>query len=112
MEEQPPGDTSSAADLAAQLERAATDLHALAETIGAVPAGSALRVATRRQLIVSSVVTVILVVAVSWFILRHWHSLVALVAPLVWVVSHSIRWRRGRRPVLPGPRDEQGRVAE
>jgi hypothetical protein len=103
MEEQSERDASSTEDLTRQLERTVSDLRTLAETMGAVPGGSAPRAATRRQMIVSSVVLFIVVAAVSWFIWEHWHSVVALGAPLVWVVSHSLRWRRGRRPVLTEP---------
>ena len=87
-------------DLAGQLKRTVSDLRTLAETIGAVPAGAAPRVATRRQLLVTSVVLLILVAVVSWLIWERWHSLLALVAPLVWAVSHSRRWRRAPSPLL------------
>jgi uncharacterized membrane protein YdbT with pleckstrin-like domain len=93
-------EASATDDTAAQLERTFADLRSLAETVGAVPAGSATRVATRRQLVATSVVSFVVVAAICWFIWDHWHSVVALVAPLVWIIGHSLRWRRGRKPVL------------
>jgi hypothetical protein len=100
MEGHPERDGSSPEDFTQQLERTVSDLRTLAETIGAVPAGAEPRVVTRRQLVVTSVVLLILAAAVSWFVWERWHSVFALVAPLVWVVSHSRCWRRGRAPLL------------
>jgi hypothetical protein len=81
-------------DVSEQLQRTFADLQALGESVGALPAGSAPRVASRRELITTSVIVLVGAVALSWFVWDHWHSVFAAIAPLVWIVGHSLRWRR------------------
>jgi hypothetical protein len=81
-------------DVSEQLQRTIADLQALGESVGALPAGSTPRVASRRELIATSVVMLVGAVLLSWFVWVHWHSVFAAIAPLVWIVGHSLRWRR------------------
>jgi hypothetical protein len=81
-------------DVAEQLQRTFADLEVLGESVGALPVGSAPRVASRRERITSSVVVLVGAAAVSWFVWDYWHSVFAAFAPLVWIVGYSLRWRR------------------
>ena len=55
-------------DVSEQLQRTIADLQALGESVGALPAGSTPRVASRRELITTSVVMLVGAVLLSWFV--------------------------------------------
>ena len=88
-------------EIAAQLTKTAADLRTLGEQLGAISHTAPKEISPRR-----AKVTFLLVVAFSaligWFLWDHWHSLVVAFAPLIWIVGHSLRWRRSARS-----RDEQ-----
>jgi len=87
--------------IAEQLAKTAADLRTLGEQLGAISHTAPKEISPRRAKI-----TFLFVVAfaalIAWFLWDHWHSLVVAFAPLIWIIGHSLRWRRSVRP-----RDEQ-----
>lgn len=101
-------------DVAAQLQRTFADLRTLGESVGAVPIGAP-SAASRRRLWTSTIVVGVAAAATGWFIWDYWHSLFALVAPLVWIVGRSRRRRLGSGSLsdrLSARIDEQATHAE
>jgi hypothetical protein len=81
-------------EIASQLEKTATDLKVLGEQLGAIPPGSSPRIVSQRQATIVFAGVVAVAALVAWFIWDHWHSVLAAIAPLIWIFVHGWRWRR------------------
>src|SRR6185436_10424897 len=83
--------------IAEQLAKTAADLRTLGEQLGAISHTAPKEISLRRAK-VTFLVAVASAALVGWFLWDHWHSLVVAFAPLIWIVGHSLRWRRSVRP--------------
>jgi Flp pilus assembly protein TadB len=96
MAEPTPVAKPSTEEVAEQLAKTTADLRTLGEQLGAIPHASS-RVMTLRRARIIFLLVVVVAMLVGWFLWEQWHSLLAAFAPLVWIVGHSLRWRRRRR---------------
>jgi hypothetical protein len=84
------------APLDEQLARTAEDLRALAESIGAVPPGSAANtISPRTARIILAAVVVVSGLACYWLWTRG-HSVLVTLASVLWIFESGRRWRKRR----------------
>jgi hypothetical protein len=77
-----------------QLAKTASDLRALGEELGAIPAGSRPKTVSPATARITFLAVVAVAALASWFIWNHWHSLLAAVAPIIWIFVRGWRWHR------------------
>jgi hypothetical protein len=94
---QPPPARPRAEEIEEQLAKTVADLQTLGEQLGVTPRSSP-RVISLQRARVTFLIVVALAALIGWLLWEHWHSLPVATAPLIWIIGHSLRWRRNTLP--------------